>query len=211
MITSPFESGSFGFVRGRVRKAAHSCHVGIVRARRAGNGAAFRHFSSTDRAVFTLTNLLFDSPFETTMTATMLHTGILTEIAGQPIPELARQFGTPAYIYDAATIRDKAAQLGDFDVVRYAQKACSNIAILDLIRRCGVLVDAVSARARFTAPSPPATSRRRWRGESRPRSPHRPQRRMRSNTQCWSTPFGRIARHQNSQLAALSRIVARRA
>ena len=34
---------------------------------------------------------------------------------------------------------------GSFDVIRYAQKACSNLAILDLMRRQGVLVDAVSA------------------------------------------------------------------
>ena len=32
-----------------------------------------------------------------------------------------------------------------FDVIRFAQKACSNLAILDLVRRHGVLVDAVSA------------------------------------------------------------------
>lgn len=79
------------------------------------------------------------------MTASLLNTGILTEIAGQPIPELARQFGTPAYIYDAATICRRIADLAAFEVVRYAQKACSNIAILDLMRRNGVLVDAVSA------------------------------------------------------------------
>jgi diaminopimelate decarboxylase len=31
------------------------------------------------------------------------------------------------------------------NVIRYAQKACSNLAILDLVRRNGVLVDAVGA------------------------------------------------------------------
>lgn len=79
------------------------------------------------------------------MTAAALSTGILTEIAGQPISELARRFGTPAYIYEAATICQRISELADFDVARYAQKACSNIAILDLMRRNGVLVDAVSA------------------------------------------------------------------
>jgi diaminopimelate decarboxylase len=79
------------------------------------------------------------------MTATIVTTGLLTEIAGQPVPELARKFGTPAYIYDAATICQRIADLAAFDVVRYAQKACSNIGILDLVRRNGVLVDAVSA------------------------------------------------------------------
>lgn len=68
-----------------------------------------------------------------------------TEIAGVPVVELARQFGTPTFIYDAAMIRRRVADLAAFDVVRYAQKACSNLAILDLIRREGVVVDAVSA------------------------------------------------------------------
>src|SRR4051794_25473515 len=79
------------------------------------------------------------------MVATALTTGLLTEIAGQSVPDLARRFGTPAYIYDAATIVQRVSELAEFDVVRYAQKACSNIAILDLVRRHGVLVDAVSA------------------------------------------------------------------
>ena len=79
------------------------------------------------------------------MVSTMLTTGLLTEIAGQPVPQLARQFGTPAYVYDAAVICQRIADLAAFDVVRYAQKACSNIGILDLVRRNGVLVDAVSA------------------------------------------------------------------
>lgn len=67
------------------------------------------------------------------------------EIAGVPVADLAREFGTPVYVYDAAKIAERCADLKAFDVVRYAQKACSNIAILDLIRRNGVLVDAVSA------------------------------------------------------------------
>src|SRR5690242_1228524 len=79
------------------------------------------------------------------MTAATLNTGLLTEIAGQSIPALAKNFGTPAYIYDASTICQRFAELAEFDVVRYAQKSCSNIAILDLMRRNGVLVDAVSA------------------------------------------------------------------
>jgi diaminopimelate decarboxylase len=68
-----------------------------------------------------------------------------TEIAGVPVADLARQFGTPTYVYDAAMIRRRIADLAAFDTIRYAQKACSNLAILDLVRREGVLVDAVSA------------------------------------------------------------------
>jgi diaminopimelate decarboxylase len=68
-----------------------------------------------------------------------------SEIAGLPVRELAREFGTPCFVYDAAKIIERIEDLRAFDHVRYAQKACSNLAILDLVRRHGVLVDAVSA------------------------------------------------------------------
>ncbi|MCH2181686.1 MAG: diaminopimelate decarboxylase [Mariniblastus sp.] len=66
-------------------------------------------------------------------------------IAGVPTSQLAEQFGTPTYVYDAAKILDRIEQLRQFDLIRYAQKANSNLAILDLVRRNGVAVDAVSA------------------------------------------------------------------
>ena len=69
----------------------------------------------------------------------------LTEIAGLRITDLARRFGTPTYVYDAELIELRLADLAPFDVVRFAQKACSNLAILDLVRRQGGLVDTVSA------------------------------------------------------------------
>ena len=68
-----------------------------------------------------------------------------SEIAGVSLRNVARRFGTPTFVYDAATIERKIDDLKAFDVVRYAQKACSNIAILDLMRRKGVVLDAVSA------------------------------------------------------------------
>jgi diaminopimelate decarboxylase len=71
--------------------------------------------------------------------------GVLTEIAGQSIPSLARQFGTPVYVYDAAKIVERLKDLAVFDVVRFAQKSCSNLGILDLVRRHGGIVDCVSA------------------------------------------------------------------
>lgn len=67
------------------------------------------------------------------------------EIAGVPVVELAQKFGTPTYIYDEAKIVERINDLKQFDVIRYAQKANSNLAILDCVRRNGVLVDAVSA------------------------------------------------------------------
>src|SRR3972149_861725 len=70
---------------------------------------------------------------------------LLSRIAGVPVTELARRFGTPAFVYDAEPLRRRIAALKSFDCVRYAQKACSNLAVLDLIRRQGALVDCVSA------------------------------------------------------------------
>jgi diaminopimelate decarboxylase len=67
------------------------------------------------------------------------------EIAGLPVAGLARRFGTPVFVYDAAVIVERLADLRAFDCVRYAEKAASNLAILDLLRRHGALVDTVSA------------------------------------------------------------------
>ena len=67
------------------------------------------------------------------------------EISGIPVARLAEQFGTPLYVYDQAVINQRIAELAEFDVIRYAQKAAGNLAILDRIRRQGVVVDAVSA------------------------------------------------------------------
>jgi diaminopimelate decarboxylase len=72
-------------------------------------------------------------------------TSIRQKIAEIPVPEIAQQFGTPVYVYDSQPILQRIADLRRFDVIRYAQKACSNLAILDLVRRQGVVVDAVSA------------------------------------------------------------------
>ena len=67
------------------------------------------------------------------------------EIAGVLIAEIAQQFNTPTFVYDASVILERIEDLRSFDLVRYAQKASSNLAILDLVRRNGVVVDAVSA------------------------------------------------------------------
>lgn len=67
-----------------------------------------------------------------------------TEIAGFPVADLAQRFGTPTFVYDSATMLARLDDLRAFDHVRYAQKACSNLAVLDLLRRHGALVDTVS-------------------------------------------------------------------
>jgi diaminopimelate decarboxylase len=86
-----------------------------------------------------------------------------SEIAGIPITEIVQQFGTPCYVYDWSTIERCIANLSAFDTIRYAQKALSNIAVLDRMRRHGVVVDAVSAgeieralKAGFNSHSHPA-------------------------------------------------------
>jgi diaminopimelate decarboxylase len=67
-----------------------------------------------------------------------------TALSSARLQALAAEHGTPLWVYDAATIRARAASLKRFDVVRFAQKACSNIHILKLLREVGVKVDSVS-------------------------------------------------------------------
>lgn len=71
--------------------------------------------------------------------------GFCPTIGSVSVVELARRYGTPTYVYDAAVIRRQVERLRQFEVIRYAQKANSNLAVLDLLRRLGVVVDAVSA------------------------------------------------------------------
>ncbi|MBW9052560.1 diaminopimelate decarboxylase [Rhizobium mesosinicum] len=66
-------------------------------------------------------------------------------ISANHLTALTHKYGTPLWVYDAPTIRDRIRQLGAFDVIRYAQKACCNIHILSLMREAGVLVDSVSS------------------------------------------------------------------
>ncbi|TCV92640.1 diaminopimelate decarboxylase [Biostraticola tofi] len=58
--------------------------------------------------------------------------------------QLYRQYGGPVWAYEAETITASINQLRRFDVIRFAQKACSNIHILRLMREQGVKVDSVS-------------------------------------------------------------------
>ena len=78
------------------------------------------------------------------MTVQQLFSTVQTDICGVPVKELVERFGSPVYVYDANTIRERIEQLRSFDVIRYAQKANSNLAILNLMRQAGVVVDAVS-------------------------------------------------------------------
>lgn len=79
------------------------------------------------------------------------------------VTRLADEHGTPYYLYDAGVIRERVASLRGFDVIRYAQKASSNVHLLELLREEGCVVDAVSlgeieraVRAGFDAEGEPA-------------------------------------------------------
>ena len=76
--------------------------------------------------------------------ATKTFDTVRSEIAGIPVSEIVAKFGTPTYVYDMAVIEERVRDLAAFDVIRYAQKACSNIGILNRLNGLGVVVDAVS-------------------------------------------------------------------
>jgi diaminopimelate decarboxylase len=65
-------------------------------------------------------------------------------IAPGRLRALAAEHGTPLWVYDAPTVRERVAALKRFDTIRYAQKANSNLHLLRLMRSLGVKADAVS-------------------------------------------------------------------
>ncbi|MEM1107263.1 MAG: diaminopimelate decarboxylase [Planctomycetota bacterium] len=58
---------------------------------------------------------------------------------------IAADHGTPTWVYNAAVIEQRISEVQQFDTVRYAQKANSNLALLSIMRSRGVKVDAVTA------------------------------------------------------------------
>ncbi len=68
----------------------------------------------------------------------------MKSLDGARLARIAREHGTPCYVYDAAVIRERIARLHAFDHVRYAQKASSNLHLLRLARAEGLWVDATS-------------------------------------------------------------------
>ena len=80
--------------------------------------------------------------------------GMLCE--GVPLSDIAREAGTPAYVYSAGAIRDQYAQLHDamssIDArLHYSVKANSSIAILSLLRELGAGLDIVSGGELYRA------------------------------------------------------------
>jgi diaminopimelate decarboxylase len=63
--------------------------------------------------------------------------------------ELARQFGTPLYVYSANTLRDHFHRFREAfaaldPTVCFSVKSCQNLSILGLLRECGAAFDVVS-------------------------------------------------------------------
>lgn len=77
-------------------------------------------------------------------------------VEGVPLHVIAREVGTPAYIYSAGAIREQyqrlRSSLGKLDArLHYSVKANSSIAILSLLREMGAGVDIVSGGELFRA------------------------------------------------------------
>ncbi|KIL48115.1 diaminopimelate decarboxylase [Jeotgalibacillus campisalis] len=79
-------------------------------------------------------------------------------IGGVDTIELAKEYGTPLYIYDIALIRERAKgfketfeKLGVTSQVAYASKAFSSIAMIQVIEEEGLSLDVVSGGELYTA------------------------------------------------------------
>jgi diaminopimelate decarboxylase len=73
------------------------------------------------------------------------------ELGGVDAEELAARFGTPLYVYDAATLRERARAYVDGVAghpdahVSFACKACCTVGVLRLLAGCGLGADVASA------------------------------------------------------------------
>ncbi|CAL4322817.1 Diaminopimelate decarboxylase [Buchnera aphidicola (Chaitophorus sp. 3695)] len=66
------------------------------------------------------------------------------KVNSKKILKIIKKYKTPIWIYNKKTIQKKISKLKKFDIIRFAQKACSNIHILKIMRKNKVKVDAVS-------------------------------------------------------------------
>ncbi|CAL4324180.1 Diaminopimelate decarboxylase [Buchnera aphidicola (Eriosoma grossulariae)] len=60
------------------------------------------------------------------------------------IIQMIKKYGTPIWIYNENIIQKKIFELKSFDKIRFAQKSCSNINILKIMKKAGIFIDAVS-------------------------------------------------------------------
>ncbi|NBP70308.1 MAG: diaminopimelate decarboxylase, partial [Cytophagia bacterium] len=78
----------------------------------------------------------------------LLENGSYT-IQGISVQEIAKEFGTPLYVYDASTIVSqiktlRAAFAGTDLRIKYAAKALTNVNILRIMKQQGIGIDVVS-------------------------------------------------------------------
>ncbi|WP_075434026.1 diaminopimelate decarboxylase [Buchnera aphidicola] len=57
---------------------------------------------------------------------------------------LIEKYNTPMWVYNADIIKTQIKKLKKFDIIRFAQKSCSNIHILKIMQRNNIKIDAVS-------------------------------------------------------------------
>jgi diaminopimelate decarboxylase len=72
-----------------------------------------------------------------------------TRIGRWSISTLAAAFGTPLYVYDAVTLRERVRQVQEAFAplgarISFAAKACFTLGVLRMFQRCGLDVDVVS-------------------------------------------------------------------
>ena len=67
------------------------------------------------------------------------------KIENVDVRDIAKEFGTPVYVYSLEILRKFIAEIKALSpVTRYAMKACSNVRILQEMRDQGIQIDAVS-------------------------------------------------------------------
>src|SRR2546427_12887539 len=78
------------------------------------------------------------------------------EVGGCDLVKLAREHGTPLYVYDEATVRQRASEyvaaMGSAGQVLYSAKAFASPRFLRMVEEEGLGLDVVSAGALKLAP-----------------------------------------------------------
>ncbi len=90
------------------------------------------------------------------MTPGFTRQGGVLHVEGVPLPRIAAAVGTPAYVYSAAVMRDRAARLtealaGIPHRVHFAVKSNGSAAVLRTLRETGIGADVVSGGELFRA------------------------------------------------------------
>ncbi|MGK0289369.1 MAG: diaminopimelate decarboxylase, partial [bacterium] len=73
----------------------------------------------------------------------------MVKLGNQTVAELTEQFGSPLYVYDEKTLRERCRQLKSLCTlpnfhIAYSAKANTSIALMKIIREEGIGVDAMT-------------------------------------------------------------------